>query len=33
MKTVYGKGRLRINYRERLRISLGSGKEGDGFVR
>jgi len=33
MKKVSGKGRLRINYRERLGISVESGKEGDGFVR
>jgi hypothetical protein len=33
MKTVSGKGRLGINYRGRLRISIGSGKEGDNFVR
>jgi hypothetical protein len=33
MKAVSGKGRLGINYRGRLGIFVGSGKQGDGFVR
>jgi hypothetical protein len=33
MKTISKKERLGINYRGRLGISLGSVKEGDGFVR